>query len=78
MCRPTKVSAWAKSKQQSGQPIFTHIEDVISEDGSVYNDLGKEQTCSESDEDTEETEDELKCISSLQRLYAVFLPPHLK
>jgi hypothetical protein len=78
MPHPTKASAWAKAKRQSGQPIFTHVEDVISEDGSVYNDLGEEQTCSEWDEDTEETEDELECISSLQRFYTVFLPPHLK
>jgi hypothetical protein len=78
MPRPTKASARAKAKRQSGQPIFTHVEDVISEDGSVYNDSGKEQTCLESDEGTEETKDELECISSLQRLYTVFLPPHLK
>jgi hypothetical protein len=44
----------------------------------VYNDSGEEQTCSASDKDTEETEDELECISSLQRLYTVFLPSHLK
>jgi hypothetical protein len=44
----------------------------------VYNDSGKEQTCSESAEGTEETEDKPGCISSLQRLYTVFLPPHLK
>ena len=74
---PTKASAQAKVKQQSGQPIFTHVEDIIK-DGSVYNDLGKEQTCSESDKGTEETKDELECISLLQRLYTVFLTPHLK
>ena len=74
---PTKASAQAKAKRQSSQSTFTHVENNISKDGSIYNDSGEEQTGLESDEDTE-TEDALECITSLQRLYAVFLPPHLK
>jgi hypothetical protein len=77
MPRPTKASAQAKAKRQSSRSTFTHVENNISENGSMYNDSGEEQTCSESDEDTE-TGDALECITSLQRLYAVFLPPHLK
>jgi hypothetical protein len=56
-----------------GQSTFAHVKD-ISERGSVYNDLGE----GEIDEDTEEIEDLLESIASLQQLYAVFLPPHLR
>ena len=38
-----KVSAQAKSKRQSGQPTFTHVEEEFSEDGSVYIDSGEEE-----------------------------------
>ena len=40
-CRK-KVSAWAKSKQQSSQSTFTHEEEDISKHRFVYNDSGKE------------------------------------
>jgi hypothetical protein len=43
MPRRKKVSAQAKSKRQSGQPTFTHVEEEFSEDGSVYIDSGEEE-----------------------------------
>ena len=79
MPRCKKVSVQAKSKQQSGQPIFTHVEEEFSEDGSVYIDSGEEEIWSDEDEsDRENTEGSLESIASLQRLYTVLLPPHLK
>ena len=79
MPRHKKASVRAKAKRQSGQSIFTHVEEDISEHGSVYNDSGEEEIWSDEDElDAAHTEDSLESIASLQRLYAVFLPPHLK
>ena len=79
MPRRKKVSAQAKSKRQSGQPTFTHVEEQFSEDGSVYIDSGKEEIWSDEDEsDRENTEGSLEAIASLQRLYALLLPPHSK
>jgi hypothetical protein len=78
MPRRKKASAQAKAKRQLGQSTFAHVKD-ISEHGSVYNDSGEDEVWEdEIDEDTEEIEDLLESIASLQRLYAVFLPPHLK
>jgi len=37
-----KVSAWAKSKWQSGQSTFTHEKEDISEHKFVYSDSGEE------------------------------------
>lgn len=75
-----KVSVRAKAKWQSGQSTFTHVEEDISEHGSVYNDSGEEEIWSDEDKelDAEHTEESLESIASLQRLYAVFIPPHLK
>jgi len=79
MPRHKKASVRAKTKRQSGQSIFTHVEEDISEHRSVYNDSGEEEIWSDEDElDAAHTEDSLESIASLQRLYAVFLPPHLK
>ena len=75
-----KVSVGAKAKWQSGQSTFTHVEEDISEHRSVYNDSGEEEIWSDEDKelDAEHTEESLESIASLQRLYAVFLPQHLK
>jgi hypothetical protein len=56
------------------------VEEDISEHESVYNDSGEEEIWSDEDKesDAEHTEESLESIASLQRLYAVFLPPHLK
>jgi hypothetical protein len=56
------------------------VEEDISEHGSVYNDSGEEEIWSDEDKesDAEHTEESLESVASLQRLYAVFLPPHLK
>ena len=51
-----KVSAEAKSKQQSGQPTFTHVEEEFSEDGSVYIDSGEEEIWWDEDESDRETQ----------------------
>ena len=74
-----KVSAQAKSKWQSGQPTFTHVEEEFSEDGSVYIDSGEEEIWwGEDESNRENTDSSLESIASLQRLYAMLLPPHLK
>ena len=75
-----KASVQAKAKWQSGQSTFTHVEEDIYEHRSAYNDSGKEEIWSDEDKesDAEHTEESLESIASLQRLYAVFLPPHLK
>lgn len=77
MPRPKKASAQAKAKRVSRKSTFAHVED-ISEYGSVYHDSGEEEIYSESDEDPDNPEDSLESIASLQRLYAIFLPPQLK
>ena len=75
-----KASVQAKAKWQSCQSTFTLVEEDIYEHRSAYNDSGKEEIWSNEDKesDAEHTEESLESIASLQRLYAVFLPPYLK
>ena len=74
-----KASVQAKAKRKSGQSTFAHVEEDISKHGSAYNVSGEEIWSDEDKEsDAEHTEESLESIASLQRLYAVFLPPHLK
>ncbi|KAG1854892.1 hypothetical protein F4604DRAFT_1685902 [Suillus subluteus] len=77
MPRPNKAAAQARAKRWAGQSMFVPAK-AVSDSGESMYDSGEEEVWSAAESDAEERDDSPENIVSLQKLYAVFLPPRLK
>jgi len=76
----SKCSRSAKQKWQNAHAGFTkHVSSPSSPEGSIYCVLdSSSDTFMISEEESDDNEEVEASVEALQRLYAVFLPPHLR